>query len=508
MARDLRRAGESAVMKVGRGEIGIQQGRRLEQTAGADVMLPVIDECAGGYMACRTAQRRIVRKWLVEQHLAVLFRLAQGPREFACGAKPPVRHEIDVFYISDHRVEDFRRRLSARKFIDDDVAHEVGQRQCSSVVAVGCEQMRAAQARYGQRIENAVVGLWIEQVSGRIEGPGLRRQAGNIQSRIRGAVDVTSVAADSRLPSGAAESQRRTECHIAEGHQVGLAAAAAFRAEDFAGLIEGLLAQFRAGRKQARISAKFGDGRSRECRGHRKYREYSAKRLAFPNHDQFFTQFPRPGLSRPDSRPTIARSLTSDSLTSRRRTWSRVCSVGTATSACINDRSLEKTFASSALRLLVAGANTRSYAAAIEATLSRISASELPLKGDSPPSALFSPISYISLAVPFSSPWGVRVVVRNWRSNSVRLAMSSSVAGSACTSCAPKSLASIAWNPFSASGQASILRSRSGKYSLVITSEPSQPERAASHDCCAPARSPAAMRSRIFLTESRLRPIR
>jgi len=35
---------ETPVVKIGRVEVGVTQGRRLEQAAGADVMLLVIDE--------------------------------------------------------------------------------------------------------------------------------------------------------------------------------------------------------------------------------------------------------------------------------------------------------------------------------------------------------------------------------------------------------------------------------------------------------------------------------
>ena len=76
----------------------------------------------------------------------------------ASGPKPAIRHEIDVFDIGDDGIEDFRGRLGAGEFVDDDITHEVGQRQRSSVVAVGCQQVRAAQTGYGQRIENPVAG--------------------------------------------------------------------------------------------------------------------------------------------------------------------------------------------------------------------------------------------------------------------------------------------------------------------------------------------------------------
>src|SRR5450631_3676571 len=117
----------------------------------------MIDERSARYVASSATQAAIAGKRLIKKCLAVFFRIRQFPRESAHGIKAPIRHEIDVLDISDDRVENCRRRLEAPKFIDDDIAYKVSQRERSSVVAVGSEQMRAAQAWYGQGIENTVV---------------------------------------------------------------------------------------------------------------------------------------------------------------------------------------------------------------------------------------------------------------------------------------------------------------------------------------------------------------
>ena len=66
MVHHLRIARIPSVVKIGRVEIGVQQGRRLEQAARADIMLPVIDERSERLMTSGTAQGGVVREALVK----------------------------------------------------------------------------------------------------------------------------------------------------------------------------------------------------------------------------------------------------------------------------------------------------------------------------------------------------------------------------------------------------------------------------------------------------------
>ena len=90
-----------------------------------------------------------------------------------------IGQERYVFDVGDECIKNFVRRLGAGKFVDDDVAHEIAQRREAPVMAVGREVFGAAQARRCYRIENAIVGLGLEQRSGRIEGAGPAGQAGD-----------------------------------------------------------------------------------------------------------------------------------------------------------------------------------------------------------------------------------------------------------------------------------------------------------------------------------------
>src|ERR1700676_3944530 len=101
MTYHLRIARVSAGVKVGRVEIGIQQGRCLEQTARADIVLAVIDERSKWLMASGAAQGRVVREGLVKKCLAMFFRFTHRSCDLADRTKPAIGHKIDVFYIRD-----------------------------------------------------------------------------------------------------------------------------------------------------------------------------------------------------------------------------------------------------------------------------------------------------------------------------------------------------------------------------------------------------------------------
>src|SRR5262249_35989708 len=115
----------AAVMEIRRVEIRIEQGRRLEEAARADVMLDMINEGARRLMATGTAQSRIVRKWLCKQRLAAALRVGCGVDEASACAELEVGQEIDLHDIGRERVEQRGRWLRPGKFVDDDIAHEV-----------------------------------------------------------------------------------------------------------------------------------------------------------------------------------------------------------------------------------------------------------------------------------------------------------------------------------------------------------------------------------------------
>src|SRR5262249_52079474 len=93
-----------------------------------------------------------------------------------------------------------RRRLFTRELVDDHVAYEIPQRQGPPVMSVRCKQMRTAQTGDGQRVQNLVIRLRVEEMTRRIEVPLSARQVGNVEERIRGAIDVTGPTTDARLP--------------------------------------------------------------------------------------------------------------------------------------------------------------------------------------------------------------------------------------------------------------------------------------------------------------------
>ncbi len=245
----------TAVVKVGRVEVRVHQGRSLEQSARSHVVLPMIDEGARGYVATGAAQGGIVGKRFPEQDLAATLGLARMRGELAGRAEARVRQEIDVLDIGDDRVDNRGRRLRARELADDDVAHEIAQRSGPAVVSIGCEIACAAQARDGHRVEQAVVRLPIEQRARGVEGAGTRRQSRHEQLGVGHAVDVASAAADAGLARDLAQDVGRAESEITQVDQVGLAPAGSLGMEALARLGERLLVQVGSGRQHRLVAS-------------------------------------------------------------------------------------------------------------------------------------------------------------------------------------------------------------------------------------------------------------
>ena len=83
MADDLIVTVKPSVVKIRRIEVGVQQGRRLEQAAGTDIVLEMIDESSRRHVAGCATHGRIVRKRLDEKHLAAAFGIARSRRQTA-----------------------------------------------------------------------------------------------------------------------------------------------------------------------------------------------------------------------------------------------------------------------------------------------------------------------------------------------------------------------------------------------------------------------------------------
>src|ERR1700753_1028280 len=78
---------ETSIMEVRRVEIGIQQRRRLVETARANIVRPVIDERTGRKVASCAAETRVARERPVEQGFAAPLRRAGIRRQFSPGRR-------------------------------------------------------------------------------------------------------------------------------------------------------------------------------------------------------------------------------------------------------------------------------------------------------------------------------------------------------------------------------------------------------------------------------------
>lgn len=201
-------SGVAPVMEIRRVEIGVEQGRRLEQAARADIVLAMVDESAGWHMAGGAAHGGVARERLAEQRLAPACGDARALGEAALGPELRIGQEVDILDVSDERVENARGRLGSGELADDDVVDEVAQRCEAAVMAIGGEIACAAQTRRRHRIEYAIVGLGVEQRTRRVEIAGPSREARDEQLGVAGAVDVTGAAAHAGLPRDAAEDGR------------------------------------------------------------------------------------------------------------------------------------------------------------------------------------------------------------------------------------------------------------------------------------------------------------
>src|ERR1700691_1801510 len=92
---------ETAIVEIRRVEIGVAKRRRLEKSAGTDVMLLMIDECARRNVTTGTAQIRIVWKRLLEQRFAATLGFVDVPDHSAARAETGIRQEVDVLDVSN-----------------------------------------------------------------------------------------------------------------------------------------------------------------------------------------------------------------------------------------------------------------------------------------------------------------------------------------------------------------------------------------------------------------------
>src|SRR6202012_2739216 len=153
---------EAAVVKIRPVEICVQQGRRLIQASRSNIVLLVIDKCRRRNVTAGAAQRRIVRKGLIEEHFAAPFRLTRRAVQFAARSEARVGQEIDVLDIGNHGIKYYGRRFRTGEFRDNDVTNKISQRFSPPIVSIWSEISRAAQTWNPDRIKHEVVGCWIE----------------------------------------------------------------------------------------------------------------------------------------------------------------------------------------------------------------------------------------------------------------------------------------------------------------------------------------------------------
>src|SRR6185295_19356817 len=127
---------EAAVMKVGRVEVGVEQGRRLEGAAAADVVAAMVDEGVRRQMAGRAAHAWIVWKRFCEQHGTSARSCAGATGKSAVGPDARIGKELDVLDVSDDGIEDGRRWLGAGELVHHDVADEITQGREATIVSV------------------------------------------------------------------------------------------------------------------------------------------------------------------------------------------------------------------------------------------------------------------------------------------------------------------------------------------------------------------------------------
>ena len=132
-----------AVVEIRAIEIGVQEGGRLDESAGADVVLQMIDKGSSRDMAGGATEGRLTAKRFEKKHLAAKLGVA-GVRccEQAPGTEPRVGQEIDVLDIRHQGIENCRRRLGSGEFVDNDVADKVAQRCEAAVMSIGGEIAR------------------------------------------------------------------------------------------------------------------------------------------------------------------------------------------------------------------------------------------------------------------------------------------------------------------------------------------------------------------------------
>jgi hypothetical protein len=258
------------VVEIGRGRVGVEQGRRVEQAVRADVVAPPVDEGGGGMwheaQLCRPCPRSCGGTSASPRRAAASpVRRARRRGELRVG------DELELVHVGDQRVEDQRRRLGAGELADDDVARELAQRCGAAVAPVGRREADAAQARDVDRIEHEVVRDRIEMRAGGVDVAGPRRHAGNEEARIGVAVDVAGVAREPGRLGGRPQDRRRAERGVAELDEEGLPAAGDLRAQHLARLGRARRVEHRA-RRQRALARDLTEGADRRAAGDGKRR--------------------------------------------------------------------------------------------------------------------------------------------------------------------------------------------------------------------------------------------
>ena len=187
----------------------------------------------------------------MEQGFAPPLGLARLGAELPGLAKARIGQEIDVLNINDDRIDDFRRRFIAAEFDDDHIAYEIAQRCSPPIVTVGRERAGAAQTRDRQDVEDAIIGLRIEQGSCGIEGAGPRRHSRDVELGIVDAFDMAGLTTDPGTPSHRPQDRRASEGHVTELYEIRFFPTAGLRMEDFVRQLDGRFVEIGCGWKDA-----------------------------------------------------------------------------------------------------------------------------------------------------------------------------------------------------------------------------------------------------------------
>ena len=155
--------GKSPVVEIGGAEIGIQQARRLEDAAAADVMEQAIGKKRVRAMAARAGFGAHLGIGAIENRLAASGWRIRPCAQQAGRAELLIGEEIDLLHVGRDGIEQAPRRLRPGELVDDDIAGELAQRGDASVASIRRQVAHAPEAGDVDDAMQAIVGARIEE---------------------------------------------------------------------------------------------------------------------------------------------------------------------------------------------------------------------------------------------------------------------------------------------------------------------------------------------------------